>query len=84
MRNKETEKQRNTHTPAQTDVEYYGLRFGTVCGASPNLRSDVMLNAMVVDALTHGEVTTPPHPMLTQKSSYPASCNTNRKLRPPL
>lgn len=28
-----------------------GLRFGTVCGASPNLRTDVMLNRMVLTAL---------------------------------
>ncbi len=41
---------------AQSSVEYYGLRFGTVCGASPNLRRDVMLNAMVADSLTSGEV----------------------------
>lgn len=29
---------------------------GTVCGSSPNLRSDVMLNAMVHDAVQKGEV----------------------------
>ena len=28
----------------------YGLRFGTVCGASPNMRWDLMLNGMVRDA----------------------------------
>mmetsp|Transcript_16386 Transcript_16386/g.39282 ORF Transcript_16386/g.39282 Transcript_16386/m.39282 type:complete len:305 (+) Transcript_16386:1348-2262(+) len=37
-------------------VEAYGLRFGTVCGASPNLRTDVMLNAMTSDALQRKEV----------------------------
>ena len=31
---------------ALSDVEYYGLRFGTVCGASPNWRNDIMINAM--------------------------------------
>lgn len=25
---------------------YYSLRFGTVCGGSPNLRNDIMINAM--------------------------------------
>lgn len=29
-----------------SNVEYYGLRFGTVCGASPNWRNDIMINAM--------------------------------------
>ena len=29
-----------------SDVEYYGLRFGTVNGWSPNLRVDIMLNKM--------------------------------------
>ena len=29
-----------------TDINYFGLRFGTVCGFSPNLRVDVMINAM--------------------------------------
>ena len=32
-------------------VEYYGLRFGTVNGWSPNLRVDIMLNKMYKDAL---------------------------------
>ena len=27
-------------------VNYYGLRFGTVNGASPNIRNDIMINAM--------------------------------------
>jgi nucleoside-diphosphate-sugar epimerase len=34
----------------------YGLRLGTVCGASPNLRSDLMLNRMYLDARAHGVV----------------------------
>lgn len=37
---------RNTHA----------LRFGTVCGASPNIRRDVMINGMVYDAVTKGSV----------------------------
>ena len=35
---------------------HYGLRFGTVCGPSPHLRVDVMINAMVNMALTNNEV----------------------------
>ena len=30
----------------QTNIEYYGLRFGTVNGAAPIVRTDVMINAM--------------------------------------
>jgi len=36
---------------------YYALRFGTVCGPSPNIRLDLMLNGMVNDAMTKGIVT---------------------------
>lgn len=32
------------------DLDYYGLRFGTVNGPSPNLRIDLMMNKMVMDA----------------------------------
>jgi nucleoside-diphosphate-sugar epimerase len=32
-------------------VEYYGLRFGTVNGYSPIMRSDVMINSMTTSAL---------------------------------
>jgi nucleoside-diphosphate-sugar epimerase len=39
-----------------SDKEVYGLRFATVNGWSPNLRVDIMLNKMVYDALTKGEV----------------------------
>lgn len=38
------------------DVQYYGLRFGTVNGFSPNTRKDVMINSMVYNALTDGEI----------------------------
>lgn len=34
----------------------YALRFGTVAGAAPNLRTDLVLNAMVKSALTEGVV----------------------------
>lgn len=39
-----------------SDKEVYGLRFATVCGWSPNLRVDVMLNKMVYDGLTTGVI----------------------------
>lgn len=38
------------------DVQYYGLRFGTVCGFSPNSRNDIMINSMVNRAITQGEI----------------------------
>lgn len=34
----------------------YGLRFGTVCGPSANIRNDLMLNRMVHTALAEGKV----------------------------
>lgn len=37
-------------------VSYYGLRFGTVNGFSPNTRNDVMINAMVSSAMANKEV----------------------------
>ena len=40
----------------KSDIEYYGLRFGTANGASPILRTDVMINAMVNSALANGEI----------------------------
>jgi nucleoside-diphosphate-sugar epimerase len=40
-----------------SDKEYYGLRFATVNGWSPNLRVDVMLNKMVYDAKTAYKIT---------------------------
>ena len=40
----------------KSDVEYYALRFGTVNGFSPFLRSDVMINAMVNSALSDGHI----------------------------
>ncbi len=38
------------------DVQYYGLRFGTVNGFSTHMRKDVMINSMVYNALTDGEI----------------------------
>jgi nucleoside-diphosphate-sugar epimerase len=38
------------------EVNYYGLRFGTVNGFSPNTRNDVMINAMVSSAIANGEI----------------------------
>lgn len=37
-------------------VEYYGLRFGTVNGYSPIMRSDVMINSMTSSALTNKKI----------------------------
>jgi nucleoside-diphosphate-sugar epimerase len=38
------------------DIQYYGLRFGTVNGYSPNTRSDVMINSMIYNAKVNGEI----------------------------
>ena len=35
---------------ALTNIEYYGLRFGSVNGWSPNMRLDLMINAMTLSA----------------------------------
>lgn len=40
-----------------SDKPTYGLRFATVCGWSPNLRVDVMLNKMYYDGKTTGKIT---------------------------
>jgi len=40
----------------KSDVEFYGLRFGTVNGASPIMRNDVMINAMTSNAIENGEI----------------------------
>jgi nucleoside-diphosphate-sugar epimerase len=41
---------------ALSNAKYYGLRFGTVNGASPNLRNDIMINAMTFNAIKNGKV----------------------------
>jgi nucleoside-diphosphate-sugar epimerase len=38
------------------DVQYYGLRFGTVNGYSPIVRNDVMINSMVYNGITDGKI----------------------------
>jgi nucleoside-diphosphate-sugar epimerase len=38
------------------DIEYYGLRFGSVNGWSPNMRTDLMINAMTKSAIKNKEV----------------------------
>ena len=40
----------------KSELQYYGLRFGTVNGYSPVLRTDVMINAMVNSALRDKEI----------------------------
>ena len=40
----------------QTNKNYYGLRFGTVNGWSPNLRNDVMINSMVYSAKENNHI----------------------------
>ena len=37
-------------------LNYYGLRFGTVCGYSPNWRTDLMINKMVYTALLEKQI----------------------------
>ena len=41
---------------ALTDKKYFGLRFGTVNGASPNLRNDIMINAMTFNGRKNNKV----------------------------
>jgi nucleoside-diphosphate-sugar epimerase len=38
------------------DVQYYGLRFGTVNGYSPIVRNDIMINSMVYNAIENSEI----------------------------
>lgn len=40
----------------QSNLQYYGLRFGTVNGFSPIMRNDIMINAMTSNALEHGVI----------------------------
>ncbi len=40
----------------KSNIEFYGLRFGTVCGYSPIMRSDVMINAMTTSAIENKEI----------------------------
>lgn len=38
------------------DVEYYGLRFGSVNGWAPNMRTDLMINSMTLSAMKDKQV----------------------------
>ena len=40
----------------KSDVEFYGLRFGTVNGYAPFMRKDVMINSMVTSAIENNEI----------------------------
>jgi nucleoside-diphosphate-sugar epimerase len=37
-------------------IEYYGLRFGTVNGYSPVMRTDIMINSMVTSAILNNKI----------------------------
>lgn len=53
----DSEKQLIDHFMGTYKGEFYGLRFGTVCGYSPNPRNELMINSMVRDACLKKEVT---------------------------
>lgn len=40
----------------EKDVEWYGLRFGTVNGFSKNFRSELMINSMTTASMINGEI----------------------------
>ena len=44
------------HIIQLSNLDYYGLRFGTVNGPAPSVRTDVMINAMVNTAKQKGEI----------------------------
>lgn len=44
------------HIAQLSGLNFYGLRFGTVNGPAPHVRSDVMINAMTNTAMTKGEI----------------------------
>lgn len=46
----------DTYSKLYGKLEYYGLRFGTVNGPSPNFREDVMINAMFKTAKEKGKI----------------------------
>jgi len=39
-----------------SDKKYFGLRFGTVNGVAPNLRNDIMINAMTYNGIKNNKV----------------------------
>ncbi len=44
------------HFMSMSNVEYYGLRFGSVNGYSPNMRTDLMINSMTMSSLKDKQV----------------------------
>jgi nucleoside-diphosphate-sugar epimerase len=40
----------------KSEVEFYGLRFGTVNGWSPHLRKDIMINSMVYNSIKNKKI----------------------------
>jgi len=40
----------------KSNIEFYGLRFGTVNGGSPIIRNDVMINSMTTSALLSNQI----------------------------
>ena len=46
----------DSYMKSQEDIQYYGLRFGTVNGYSPNTREDIMINSMVRTAKTKKKI----------------------------
>ena len=44
------------HLAKLSDTEYYGLRFGTVNGPAPHIRTDVMINAMTNTAAARSRI----------------------------
>lgn len=56
MNNYDMSKQMLDQVAQATDLDYVGLRLATVCGYSPNLRLDLMANAMAFSAVTEGKV----------------------------
>jgi UDP-glucose 4-epimerase len=58
-----------------TDINYFGLRFGTVCGYSYKPRNELMVNSMVRSAKTRGIVE------VTNADSYRAILDINDLVR---
>ena len=46
----------DNYAKLNSDLEWYGLRFGTVNGFSPNLRTDIMINSMVESAVNNKKI----------------------------
>ena len=44
------------HFASLSDIEFYGLRFGSVNGWSPNTRIDLMINSMTLSAMKKNQV----------------------------